>query len=196
MLTTSRILSQCILRHHVASVPTLHLRTCTYIHCTSSNYSSSPSNSSVPKVHKVRPLTKDDVDFSFSRSSGAGGQNVNKVSTKVDMRLDLSKATWLPEEIRQEIRTAEKNKVTNEGFLVVSSQKHRTQAQNMEDALEKIQVMIDNAVEALTPKIADATTVARVKANIKAGQERRIQDKKRESMRKKERGGGKGREWD
>jgi peptidyl-tRNA hydrolase ICT1 len=49
-------------------------------------------------------LGADDVDFAFARSSGSGGQNVNKVSTKVDMRLDLGKASWIPLEIREQIR--------------------------------------------------------------------------------------------
>ena len=112
---------------------------------------------------------------------------MNKVSTKVDMRLDINKASWIPEELRAQMKIAEKNKLNQEGFIVVSSQKHRVQSQNMEDALEKLQAMIDDAIGALTVKEADEETIKRVKANIKAGQERRIQDKKKDGMRKKER---------
>ena len=59
-----------------------------------------------PCVHALPMLRAEDVDFGFARSSGSGGQNVNKVSTKVDMRLDLGKATWIPFEIREQIRVS------------------------------------------------------------------------------------------
>jgi peptidyl-tRNA hydrolase ICT1 len=112
---------------------------------------------------------------------------VNKVSTKVDMRLNIDKANWIPEEIRAHIKKVEKNKLNSEGFIVVSSQLTRMQSQNMEDALAKLQAIIDSAVGDLTVKEADEETIKRVKANIKAGQERRIQDKKKDGMKKKER---------
>ena len=112
---------------------------------------------------------------------------MNKVSTKVDMRLNIDKATWIPDEIREHVKKVQRNKLNDQGFIVVSSQLTRLQSQNMEDALSKLQAMLDDAVNALTVKEADEGTVKRVKANIKAGQERRIQDKKKDSMKKKER---------
>eukprot|EP00197_Chlamydomonas_leiostraca_P013256 CAMPEP_0202884726 /NCGR_PEP_ID=MMETSP1391-20130828/41298_1 /ASSEMBLY_ACC=CAM_ASM_000867 /TAXON_ID=1034604 /ORGANISM="Chlamydomonas leiostraca, Strain SAG 11-49" /LENGTH=191 /DNA_ID=CAMNT_0049567953 /DNA_START=29 /DNA_END=604 /DNA_ORIENTATION=- len=139
------------------------------------------------RSYSLRPISKDDVEFSFARSSGAGGQNVNKVSTKVDMRFDMSKANWIPEEIKEAIRTAEKNRFNKEGVLVVTSQRHRKQMQNFDDCLTKLQEIIDAGVEACTVREADAATVKKVKDSIKAGQERRLQDKKKDAMRKKER---------
>ncbi|KAG1661457.1 hypothetical protein FOA52_006820 [Chlamydomonas sp. UWO 241] len=127
------------------------------------------------------------------------------------MRLDVAKAGWIPDEIRQQMRTAEKNRMTAEGFLVVTSQKHRTQPKNMDgapekmqaiinnapknmdDALEKMQAIIDDAVTAITPTIADAATVKRVKAQIKAGKERRLDNKKQDSQKKNDR---RRKDWD
>ncbi len=116
----------------------------------------------------LRPLARADVDASFSRSSGAGGQNVNKVSTKVDMRWDVSAADWIPDEVKNALRHMEKNRFTKEGgsdgrgVLVVSASRHRTQRANLDDALSKLQAMLDAAVEAVTPRESDAEAAKRV----------------------------------
>ncbi|KAJ9516564.1 hypothetical protein QJQ45_015259, partial [Haematococcus lacustris] len=106
---------------------------------------------------------------------------------QVDMRFELQRQTWIPPEVKEEVLRAEKNRFTKEGVLVITSQKHRTQAQNIEDALDKLQAVLDAALDAVRPKEVDMDTVKRVKQNIKAGHERRLNDKKRESTRKKER---------
>lgn len=132
----------------------------------------------------MRPLSKEDVDFSFARASGPGGQNVNKVNTKVDMRFDLDKAGWVPEEVKDALKRMEKNRFTKEGVLVITSTRHRTQAQNLDDAMQKLQEMLDRAVEAVTPKEVDPEAQKRVKRAIEAGHRRRLDDKKKDGAKK------------
>ncbi|CAN6723415.1 unnamed protein product [Malus baccata var. baccata] len=95
--------------------------------------------------HPPPKITLDHVTVSFARSGGPGGQNVNKVNTKVDMRFNVEKAYWLSEWVRERILQMEKNRINKDGELVISSTKTRTQKGNIEDALEKFQVVKINA---------------------------------------------------
>uniref|UniRef100_M0ZXD5 Immature colon carcinoma transcript n=1 Tax=Solanum tuberosum TaxID=4113 RepID=M0ZXD5_SOLTU len=93
-------------------------------------------NDPIPKI------TLDHVTVNFARSGGPGGQNVNKVNTKVDMRFNVEKAYWLSDRVREKILQMEKNRINKDGELVISSTKTRTQKGNIEDALSKLQVLI------------------------------------------------------
>lgn len=90
-------------------------------------------------------ISLEHVSVSFARSGGPGGQNVNKVNTKVDMRFNVKNATWLSERIRDKILQMEKNKINKDGEIVISSTKTRTQQGNIQDALGKLQAIIDAA---------------------------------------------------
>ena len=91
----------------------------------------------------IIPLDK--VDFSYARSSGPGGQNVNKVNTKAEVRFHVDTADWLPVDVRNRLMSYQENKVTKDGMLIVTSQEHRTQAKNREDCMSKLRVMIAEA---------------------------------------------------
>ncbi|XP_057977573.1 meiotically up-regulated gene 82 protein isoform X3 [Malania oleifera] len=79
----------------------------------------------------IPQITLDHVNVSFARSGGPGGQNVNKVNTKVDMRFNVKNAYWLSDRVRERIMQMEKNRINKDGELVISSTKTRTQKQSL-----------------------------------------------------------------
>ncbi|KAG8537682.1 hypothetical protein GDO81_024083, partial [Engystomops pustulosus] len=87
----------------------------------------------------------DRLTISYSKSSGPGGQNVNKVNTKAEIRFHLSSADWIPEDVRQKISQQNRNRINREGELIVSSQVSRYQMRNLADCLDKIRTMISEA---------------------------------------------------
>ncbi|KAK4740826.1 hypothetical protein SAY87_024414 [Trapa incisa] len=121
-------------------------------------------------------ITLDRVTVSFARSGGPGGQNVNKVNTKVDMRFNVKDATWLSDRIRERIMQMEKNRINRDGEIVISSTKTRTQKGNIEDALGKLQAIIDAASYVPPPPSEEQKKkIARMAA---IGEQRRLKSKK------------------
>ncbi len=86
-------------------------------------------------------VPEDRLSISFSRSSGAGGQNVNKVSTKVEVRFNLNEADWLENDVRERLRTQLASRLTRNGDIVFTSQEHRTQLLNKATAIAKVRCM-------------------------------------------------------
>ena len=82
--------------------------------------------------------------FKYARSSGPGGQHVNKVNTKVDCRFTVRNAAWLTEEEREGLGTKHGNKMNAHGELVVTSQASRSQAENVNDCIRKVQELVDS----------------------------------------------------
>jgi ribosome-associated protein len=117
--------------------------------------------------------------FTFVRSSGPGGQNVNKVSSKAVLRWAAAESTSLPAEVRARLLKAYASRLTIEGELIVTSQRYRDQGRNVEDCLEKLGAMI--AKVAVPPKRRRATKPSR--GSIK----RRLEDKRRTGEKKAER---------
>ncbi|KAL4187093.1 hypothetical protein AMTRI_Chr09g37430 [Amborella trichopoda] len=81
----------------------------------------------VTSEEPIPRITLDHVTINFARSGGPGGQNVNKVNTKVDMRFNVKGAYWLSDRVRERILQMEKNRINKDGELVISSTKTRTQ---------------------------------------------------------------------
>jgi ribosome-associated protein len=119
-------------------------------------------------------IPEDEFDWSYARSGGPGGQNVNKVSSKAVLRWDVVRSPSLPGDVKARLRLQQANRITTEGVLVLMSQQYRDQERNRMDCLEKLRGMILQA--AATPKKRRATRPTR------GSKARRIQSKKRRAM--------------
>ncbi|GFO04274.1 peptidyl-tRNA hydrolase ict1, mitochondrial-like [Plakobranchus ocellatus] len=109
----------------------------------------------------------DQLEISASRSSGPGGQHVNKVNSKVEMRFHLQTASWIPDWIKPRLLQQEHGRVTKDGFFVVRSDMTRKQMLNQADCLNKLRNMIYKASE-LPPEPTDEEIQLKQKRMAKA----------------------------
>ena len=89
------------------------------------------------------PVDEREVEFSAIRAQGAGGQNVNKVSSAIHLRFDIH-ASSLPDEVKARLLALNDSRITQEGVLVLKAQQHRTQEMNRSDAMARLQEVIDS----------------------------------------------------
>ncbi|XP_035198531.1 peptidyl-tRNA hydrolase ICT1, mitochondrial [Oxyura jamaicensis] len=121
-------------------------------------------------------IPMDRLTVSYCRSSGPGGQNVNKVNTKAEVRFHLASADWIPEAVRQRMASMHKNKINRAGELIVSSEESRYQMRNLAICLEKIRAMVTEATE--KPKVVSKETAQELIARVEKMNRERLRQKK------------------
>jgi len=129
------------------------------------------------QVTKTYAIPERDFNEEFVMSSGPGGQNVNKVATAVQLRLDIDRATSLPQGVKQRLKKLAHNQITNENVLIIEASEHRSQERNRNAAREKLANLVRQALQ--PPKKRKKTQPTQ------ASEERRLESKNIRSQKKR-----------
>ena len=127
-------------------------------------------------------IGENELDESFIRASGPGGQNVNKVSSAVQLRFNARTSRSLPNDVSIRLQRLAGNRLTNEGVIVITASRHRSQDQNRDEARERLSAMIREAANPPPPRRATKPTKAsrkrRVDSKVKRGHIKKMRSKR------------------
>ena len=137
------------------------------------------SGENVLVVSRSIRIPRHEFVFTFMRSSGPGGQNVNKVNTKVRLRWPVVESASLPDTVKKRLLEKYRRRITADGELLITSQRYRDQSRNVDDCLQKLRELLTDV--ATPPKPRKKTKPSR------ASKERRLREKREQSDRKRSR---------
>ncbi len=111
--------------------------------------------SSMTRLNQLLSSVEKELDFQFIRASGPGGQNVNKLSSAVQLRFDVRNSRILPEDLKVRLIKLAGYRMNQSGVLIITARRYRSQDKNREDAVKRIMVLLEKAV--IIPKRRQAT---------------------------------------
>jgi ribosome-associated protein len=138
----------------------------------------------VPALLRVTPqitIPGRELDFSFVRSSGPGGQNVNKVASKAVLRWNVLQSGAISDEVRARLLARERRRINERGELILTSQRYRDQPKNIDDCLAKMRAIV--TVAARRPRARKKTKPTKASREARLSQKRAIADKKQARRR-------------
>jgi len=128
-------------------------------------------------------LGEDEIVEQFIRSSGPGGQNVNKVATAVQLRFDVARSPNLPGPVRERLKRLAGRRLTGDGVLIIDARRYRTREQNRRDALDRLVALVRKAAIAPTPRKATRPTAGSRRRRLEGKQRRGILKRGRRRVR-------------